>query len=43
MSVGRKPIVDGLGLEAAGVDFDRKGIRVDEQDAHQRARHLGSR
>ncbi len=31
MSVGRKPIVDGLGLETAGVDFDRKGIRVDDR------------
>jgi dihydrolipoamide dehydrogenase len=31
MAVGRKPNVDGLGLEAAGVDFDRKGIRVDER------------
>ncbi len=31
MSVGRKPIVDGIGLEAVGVEFDRKGIRVDDR------------
>ncbi len=27
-ATGRAPVVDGLGLAAAGVDFDRKGIRV---------------
>ncbi len=31
MAVGRKPNVDGLGLETAGVEFDKKGIRVDER------------
>jgi dihydrolipoamide dehydrogenase len=31
MSVGRKPIVDGIGLESVGVEFDRKGIRVDDR------------
>ncbi|MEM5581181.1 FAD-dependent oxidoreductase [Roseibium sp. AS2] len=30
VAVGRAPNVDGLGLEAAGVDFDRKGISVDK-------------
>jgi dihydrolipoamide dehydrogenase len=31
MSVGRAPNVDGMGFEAAGLDFDRNGIRTDEQ------------
>ncbi len=32
VSVGRKPNVDGLGLEAAGVEFDpRRGIDVDDR------------
>src|SRR5947209_3685088 len=31
VSVGRAPLVEGLGLESAGVDFDRrKGIAADE-------------
>src|SRR5579863_5680589 len=30
VSVGRAPLVEGLGLEAAGVAFDRKGITTDE-------------
>ena len=30
VSVGRAPRVEGLGLEAAGVTFDRKGISTDE-------------
>lgn len=30
MAVGRRPNLAGVGLEAAGVDFDRKGIRVNE-------------
>lgn len=29
VATGRKPTVEGLGLEAAGVEFDRKGVRVD--------------
>jgi dihydrolipoamide dehydrogenase len=31
MAVGRRPNVDGVGLEAAGVEFDRKGVRVDSR------------
>jgi dihydrolipoamide dehydrogenase len=31
VAVGRRPIVEGLGLEAAGVDFDRKGVKVDDR------------
>jgi dihydrolipoamide dehydrogenase len=31
MSIGRFTNTKGIGLEAAGVDFDRRGIRVDEQ------------
>jgi dihydrolipoamide dehydrogenase len=31
VSVGRAPLVEGIGLEAAGVDFDpRKGVAADE-------------
>jgi dihydrolipoamide dehydrogenase len=30
VSVGRAPLVEGIGLEAAGVSFDRKGITTDE-------------
>jgi pyruvate/2-oxoglutarate dehydrogenase complex dihydrolipoamide dehydrogenase (E3) component len=30
MALGRRPNVDNIGLEAAGVDFDRKGVRIDE-------------
>ena len=30
VSVGRAALVDGIGLEAAGVSFDRKGIATDE-------------
>jgi pyruvate/2-oxoglutarate dehydrogenase complex dihydrolipoamide dehydrogenase (E3) component len=30
IATGRKPSVDGLGLEAAGVEFDRRGIKVDK-------------
>jgi pyruvate/2-oxoglutarate dehydrogenase complex dihydrolipoamide dehydrogenase (E3) component len=29
VAVGRKPTVDGLNLEAAGVDYDRTGIKTD--------------
>lgn len=28
--VGRTPCVEGIGLEKAGIEFDRKGIRVNE-------------
>ncbi|HEX6101887.1 MAG TPA: FAD-dependent oxidoreductase [Alphaproteobacteria bacterium] len=31
VAVGRRPTVAGLNLEAAGVAFDNKGIRVDER------------
>jgi len=31
MSVGRSPNLAGMGFEEAGLDFDRKGIRTDEQ------------
>ena len=31
VAVGRRPIVEGLGLEAAGVEFDRKGVKVDDR------------
>ena len=30
-STGRSPVVEGLGLEGAGVDFSPKGIRTDER------------
>lgn len=30
ISAGRKPMTEGLNLEAIGVDFDKKGIKVDE-------------
>lgn len=30
MAVGRRPNVDGLGLEAAGVDYSSRGISVDD-------------
>ena len=31
VAVGRTPLVEGIGLEAAGVAFDRKGITTDER------------
>ena len=31
MATGRQPNVEDIGLEAAGVDCDRRGIRVDER------------
>ncbi len=30
-ALGREPVVDGLDLEAAGVDFDAKGIKTSDQ------------
>lgn len=30
VAVGRKPSVEGLGLERAGIPYDRKGIKVDD-------------
>lgn len=31
LAVGRVPNVEGLGLEAAGVQFDRRGVEVDDR------------
>ena len=31
MSVGRRPVVEGMGLENTGLDFSPKGIVVDEK------------
>jgi pyruvate/2-oxoglutarate dehydrogenase complex dihydrolipoamide dehydrogenase (E3) component len=31
LAAGRKPTVDDLGLEAAGIDYDRRGIKVDSR------------
>ena len=31
VAVGRAPTVDGLNLEAAGVDYDKRGIKVDKK------------
>ncbi|VGO23027.1 dihydrolipoyl dehydrogenase [Pontiella sulfatireligans] len=31
MSVGRAPNLSGMGLEEAGLDFDRRGIKTDDQ------------
>ena len=31
VAAGRAPNVDGLGLEAAGVDFDRRGVKVNDR------------
>ncbi len=31
VAVGRAPNVDGMGLEAAGVSFDKKGVAVDDR------------
>ena len=31
MSVGRAPNISGMGFEEAGLDFDRRGIKTDEQ------------
>ena len=31
VAVGRRPVVDGLGLEAAGVDYSARGVQVDRR------------
>lgn len=31
VSIGRRPNVEGLGLEAAGVEYGRSGVRVDDR------------
>ncbi|MEM9495307.1 MAG: FAD-dependent oxidoreductase [Pseudomonadota bacterium] len=31
VAVGRRPTVEGLNLEAAGVDYDAKGVKVDQR------------
>ena len=31
LGAGRTPVVDGLNLEAAGVDYDKNGVRVNER------------
>lgn len=31
IAVGRKPTVDGLNLEAAGVDYDKSGVKTDNR------------
>lgn len=31
MSVGRRPNIADIGLESAGIDFDKKGVRVDDR------------
>jgi pyruvate/2-oxoglutarate dehydrogenase complex dihydrolipoamide dehydrogenase (E3) component len=31
LAAGRKPTLDNLGLEAAGIDYDRRGIKVDSR------------
>jgi pyruvate/2-oxoglutarate dehydrogenase complex dihydrolipoamide dehydrogenase (E3) component len=36
VAVGRRPVVEGLGLDAAGVDHDAKGIRVDQRQRTSR-------
>ena len=42
-ATGRVPVVDGFGLEAAGVDFDRKGIKTSDQGRTNVPGHLGLR
>jgi dihydrolipoamide dehydrogenase len=29
-STGRKPVLEGVGLEETGIDFDRRGVKTDE-------------
>ncbi|MGD8312810.1 MAG: FAD-dependent oxidoreductase [Gammaproteobacteria bacterium] len=36
VAVGRRPVVDGLGLDTAGVTHDAKGIRVDRRQRTSR-------
>jgi len=31
IAIGRKPLTDGLNLESLGIEYDRKGIKVDEK------------
>ncbi|MGJ8564331.1 MAG: dihydrolipoyl dehydrogenase family protein [Alphaproteobacteria bacterium] len=31
VAAGRKPVVDGLDLEKAGIDYDRKGVTTDDR------------
>jgi len=31
VAVGRRPVVEGLGLEAAGIDHDAKGVKVNRR------------
>ncbi len=30
VSVGRKPVINGFGIEKLGVEYDKKGIKIDE-------------
>ncbi len=43
VAVGRRPVTDGLGLEAAGIDVDGAGIRVDSglRTANRRVYAIG--
>ena len=44
VAVGRAPLVEGIGLEAAGIAFDtRKGIGADDAPPHVGAAHLRGR
>ena len=43
VAAGRKPNVDGLNLEAAGIEYDRRGIKVDKglRTANRRVYAIG--
>ena len=43
IAVGRTPTVDGLNLEAAGVEYDKKGVKVDDslRTANKRVYAMG--
>ena len=44
VAIGRVPYTEGLGLEAVGVEMDKRGrVIVDAHFAHQRRRHLRHR